>query len=457
MQDNIILKTDSYKLSHYQQYPPGTEGIYSYFESRAGTEYDEVVFFGLQYILQKHLEGAVVTQEAIDVAEAITNIHLGTGMFNRNGWMRILDKHYGKLPVRIKAVPEGTVVPKNNVLMTIENTDPQLPWLSNYLETLLVQTWYPSTVATVSRDVKRSILYYLEKTGDPSLIDFKLHDFGFRGATTEEAAGIGGLAHLVNFKGSDTLPAIAVGISHYYSGICGHSIPASEHSTITSWGKDREVDAFRNMLQQYPTSMLACVSDSFDIFKACEDLWGTQLHEEVLSREHPLVVRPDSGEIVSTVLKVLSILGDKFGYTLNKKQYKLLNPAVRIIQSDGCSPKTIAAVLDEMEIKGWSADNIVFGMGGGLLQKVNRDTAAFAFKCSAINIGGVWSDVWKDPVTDTGKRSKRGRLALKRNLDGQFTTLPEDEVELDQLQTVFENGEILKLTTLNDIRKNAKL
>ena len=197
--NNILLLTDSYKFSHYRQYPPKTRTVYSYFESRGG-DFPYTCFFGLQYLLKKYLEGEVVTQEKIDYAEDRVNKHLGPGSFNRAGWQYILDQYQGRLPVMIKAVPEGTVVPNHNVLMTIENTDPNCYWLTNYLETLLVQTWYPTTVATQSRSMKQILLKYLEQTGDPSLIDFKLHDFGFRGSTSVESAGLGGAAHLINFK-----------------------------------------------------------------------------------------------------------------------------------------------------------------------------------------------------------------------------------------------------------------
>ena len=306
LHDNIILLTDSYKLSHYKQYPPGTQTVFSYFESRGGAEYPYTVFFGLQYFIRRYLQGQVVTQEKLEQAASVARIHMGgtEGTFNRKGWQHIIDKHNGFLPIRIRAVPEGTRVPTGNVMMTMENTDPECFWLTNYLETLIVQVWFPSTVATVSNYCRELILAGLEKTGTPALIDFKLHDFGFRGVSSVESAGIGGLAHLVNFKGTDTLAALGVGMEYYDAGMAGFSIPASEHSTITSWGENNEVDAFRNMLTQYPEGPVACVSDSFDIDEACSTLWGKELKDEVLKRNGFLVVRPDSGEIVSSVLKV---------------------------------------------------------------------------------------------------------------------------------------------------------
>src|SRR5260221_9707305 len=221
---NPLLLTDSYKVSHYRQYPPGTERVYSYFESRGG-EFPEVVFFGLQYYLAKYLEGSVVNQQDIEEADEFYRLHFGSDVLNRQGWEHIVHAHQGRLPVVIRAVPEGTPVPVSNVLMTIENTDPTCYWLTNWLETLLVQVWYGSTVATQSRQMKKVVLRYLEETGDPSLVYFKLHDFGFRGVSSVETAGVGGAAHLVNFKGTGTGAGRVVARGNCDWPMCGVAIP----------------------------------------------------------------------------------------------------------------------------------------------------------------------------------------------------------------------------------------
>ena len=457
--DNIILLTDSYKLSHYKQYPPGTENVYSYFESRVGAKFPYTIFFGLQYYLRKYLAGRVVTPEKIAQAESIASMHMGGGVgtFNREGWNYIERKHNGFLPIRIKAVPEGTKVPTGNVLMTIEATDPKCYWLVNYLETLLVQVWYPTTVATISHVVRQTIKEGLRKTGGAMEgLPFKLHDFGFRGVSSVESAGIGGLAHVVNFQGTDTQPALLTGMEFYDSGICAFSIPASEHSTITSWGEANEVEAMRNMLTQYPNGLVACVSDSFDIDRACTEYWGKELKEEVLARDGVLVVRPDSGEIVPMVINVLNRLGAEFGTYENDAGFKVLNDKVRVIQGDGCTPETIKHVVEAMILDGWSIDNIAFGMGGGLLQKVDRDTQRFAFKASSITLNGNEVDVFKRPASDPTKNSKRGRLALVGGRDN-LQTVREDELagRTDRLRTVFERGEVVHLDTLDTIRQRA--
>lgn len=454
MNDNVLLDTDSYKITHWRQYPPGTTRVSSFLESRGGV-YPSTVFFGLQYILQRHLVGPVVTEAAIAEARDLCAAHFGDpSLFHEAGWRHVLEAHGGRLPVEIRAVPEGTEVPVSNVLMTIENTDPRVPWLTNYLESLLLQVWYPCTVATQSRHMRRTIESYLERTGDPSLASFKLHDFGLRGSTSIESSGIGGAAHLVSFQGTDTLPALALARRHYGAEMAGFSIPAAEHSTITSWGRDREADAYRNMLESYPRGLVAVVSDSYDVFRACAELWGGQLRDAVLARDGVLVVRPDSGEPPDVVCRVLEILGEAFGTRANDKGYRVLDPHVRVIQGDGIDHAMIVDILEAMTARGWSADNVAFGSGGALLQRVHRDTQRFAIKCSAAEIGGEWRPVMKDPVTDPGKRSKAGLLALERDAAG-YRTVPRASATHDLLEPVFRDGALLRTQTFRDIRRRA--
>lgn len=455
---NIILATDGYKLSHYKQYPPGTEVVYSYMESRGG-KFPSTIFFGLQYFLRRYLEGPVVTQEKIDEAEEKIRAYFGgADYFNREGWEYILREHGGCLPVSIKAVPEGTDVPTGNVLITIENTDPKCYWLTNYLETMLVEVWYPTTVATLSNYVRRKLLGYLRKTGSDAGVDFMFHDFGYRGVSSQESAGIGGAAHLLNFEGTDTIAAIEL-LREYYDpdpeSPIAVTIPASEHSTITSWGEDREVDAMRNMLTSYPKGPVACVSDSYNIWRACSDYWGRELRMLVNSRDGVLVVRPDSGDPAKVDVKCLNLLGEAFGFQENERGFKVLNPKVRLIQGDGVDYETIDTVLSEMMHEGWAAENIAFGCGGALLQRLDRDTQKFAFKCSSIRIDGEWSEVYKDPVTDPGKKSKRGRLVLDKHSMKTQKATPGD-ASSDLLQEVFRNGDLLVTYTLGDVRERAR-
>ena len=464
MEYNPILSTDSYKLTHHKMYPPNTEYVYSYLEARRGGEYSSLVFFGLQYILNKHFKGSIITRPAIEAAANFCQNHFGQDLFNREGWEYILNKHNGCLPVRIRAVPEGTVVPESNVLLTIENTDPKCAWITNHCETLLMQLWYPCTIATISRENKKWLHAALEKTGNPENIGFMLHDFGFRGSTSHESAAIGGAAHLVNFLGTDTIAAIELLKNHYEGAMTGYSVPAAEHSTITAWGRHREKDAYENALKQYPSGIVSMVSDSWDIYDACSELWGGELRDLVrkggenslAEGGQKLVVRPDSGDPEIVVNRVLDILGDKFGYSLNEKGYKELPPYVGVIQGDGIDRRSLPNLIESIMSNGWSLNNIVFGSGGGLLQDCNRDTLRFALKCSWTQADGVEKDVYKQPSSDPSKDSKRGRLKLVSAYDS-YETVPESDHRPDLLREVFLNGRIFVQEGIDRIRKRAAL
>lgn len=457
---NLALLTDSYKFSHWRQYPEGTTNIYSYFESRKGAEFPYTIFFGLQKILKQYFLDPI-TKSDVEQAKLFVDSHIGPDIFHYADWMKIVTHHNGYLPISIMAVPEGIKVPTGNVMMTVENTDQTIPWITNYVETILTHVWYPSTVATLSSRVKEIILHGLEKTGTPEQIDFKLHDFGFRGATCVEAAGIGGLAHLINFLGTDTTPAIITGMNYYnVNDMIGFSIPASEHSTITIYGKELESKAHENMLDSFPSGLVASVSDSYDYFGMLKE-YGTTLKDKILSREGTFVIRPDSGDIISTLLKTLQTLEKYFDITINDKGYKVLPDQIRVIWGDGCTIETInLSVLNLIE-NGWSIDNVAYGMGGGLLQKVNRDTQRFAFKCSSAIVNDKERDVRKVPITDPSKTSKQGRLALVRG--GIITTIPELRLEQSEglyknlLVKVFENGVLYKDYTFEQVRLNSKI
>ncbi len=421
--------SDSYKYSHPWQYPPKTEVVSSYIESRGYNSNffkngAETVFFGLDYTINQYFN---IPFNVRDIKK-LTNLAEMHGIpCAEEGFRYILSEHDGYMPVQIAALPEGTVVPDFSIpLVQVHNLDKKVPWVTSFIETTLLRgVWYPTTVATLSREIKKIIAKYLEETGDPNGLVFKLHDFGARGASSHESAALGGLAHLVNFFGTDTFEAIELGYS-MYDQILGYSIPASEHSTITSWGRENEVEAFRNMLHQFPTGLVACVSDSYNIYEACRHLWGEVLHDDIMNRDGTLVIRPDSGSPEVVTLEVINILGEKFGFTVNSKGYKVLPSQVRIIQGDGIDLMSIDRILKNFKNNGWSADNIAFGMGGALLQRLDRDTLSFAMKANEAIIDGVPRDVYKDPITSHSKTSKKGRQAVYER-DNKLISIPEHE------------------------------
>lgn len=460
-----IIRTDSYKLSQWMQYPENTTHINSYIESRGGEP--ESVFFGLQAFIKEYMM-TPITMVDVDRAEKIVTAH---GLpFNREGWEIIVREYNGMLPLEIQAVPEGTVMPTRNIQVQVVNTDPRLFWLTSYIETAMLRgIWYPSTVATKSRKMKKILAKALLQTSDVPVNDqlmFKLHDFGARGASSTETAVLGGMAHLVNFMGTDTFEAIPAVMELYNTEeVVGFSIPASEHSTITSWGRENEVKAFENMIDKFagPGKLYACVSDSFNIYEATSDLWGTQLKDKVIASGGTLVVRPDSGNPVFVPIEVIEILMKKFGYTVNSKGFKVLPPYIRVIQGDGINEETLPQIVNNMIANKLSLDNLAFGMGGGLLQAWNRDTLKYAMKASAIRIdNGPWVGFSKDPITDHGKHSKEGRLGLINDCGVGacgLRTVPETVAETkgNVLRTVYRNGTLLIEDTFGDIRARATL
>lgn len=481
--NNLVLLGDAYKYSHHKFYEENTSLVYSYMESRGG-KFNETVFYGLEMFMKEYIEGVAITQEELDEAYEYLGTKFGVfgreDVFDKSKFQYIIDVHGGRLPVRIKAVPEGTVVGVKNVLVTIENTDPNCYWLTNFLETIMMQIWYPITVATLSHEVKKIVREYFHKTSDlpedimDTAIEFVLNDFGFRGASSVQSAGIGGSAHLVNFLGSDTTYA-SKRICEYYNSdrVFGLSVPATEHSIMTMRGEAGEVEMMKRVLTQYPTGTVACVSDSYHILRACSKYWGEELKELILSRPsepgNALVIRPDSGHVLNTLKAVFEILFDKFGYTVNSKGFKVLPPQVRVIQGDGVNIGSIAEIYQELYRLGISAENIVFGMGGKLLQAdINRDTQNFATKACFAIVNGVERDLVKSPteVDENGnlkpsfKKSKQGRLKLVKNEDGTYRTVTSRDADFDtvhdELIPVFENGNILVEYTFEEIRERVQ-
>ena len=448
IENNICLLTDSYKITHHYFYPKGTEKIYSYLESRVGAEFNKTIFYGLQYILKKYLEGPVVTQKKIDEADNLIASHIGPGIFNRDGWQYILDEHGGRLPVEIKAVREGTPVDVSNVLMTVENTDKKSYWLVNYLESLLLQVWYPSTVATLSAEVRKLCNFYLEVTGSvKDNLDFMLHDFGYRGATSTESSMLSGSAHLLSFSGTDTIPALTIPENYYNdSELYGYSVQATEHSVMTSLGPEGEYAQILNVIEKAKDGVLSMVIDSYNYrnFLIEAGKSGSELNEAILNfldgEGNKVVFRPDSGEPVSTTIDCLNLLSEGFGSHLTSEGYKVFDLNIGLLWGDGLNYQKIRDILFAMKSNGWAAQNIIFGMGGGLHTAVNRDTQRNAFKCSAQLRDGEWHDIFKNPL-DSSKKSKTGRFKLV-NVNNSFKTLPIDSERDDILQTVFRNGEL---------------
>lgn len=458
--DNVCINSDSYKQGHFKFMKTGTTSVYSYIESRLGAKFDEVVFFGFQMYLKKFLMKRV-TQKMIDQASVMVTQH---GLpFNKEGWEYVLKHHNGRLPLRIMAVEEGSVTPVGTALVTVENTDPNCAWAANFIETAALRaTWYGTTVASQGRAFKKIIKKYLEETGTPTDIDFKLIDFSSRGVESFEASTICGAAHLVNFMGTDNLVGIAASMEYYDTDeLTGYSIPASEHSVTCERGRGGELEFFSDAIDTFltgPGTMVSIVIDTYSTANAIK-LFGVELKDKVIASGGRLVLRPDSGNPINMVLFVVQELEKYYGTIINEKGYKVLHNSVRVLQGDGINIEMVPSILENLKNNGYSADNVTFGSGGGLAQNVTRDTNRFAQKASHVVIDGVAHNIQKIPETDPSKASKAGRLAVV-NRNGVVLTVPEQEIldnEQNLLRVVYENGRLYNNCKFAKVRDNAKV
>lgn len=462
MSNNAII-ADSYKYTHAPQYPEGTTSMQSYVEARAdnsGLDIKEVTFFGPQRMVKEVLMNPLTKD---DVEEAVEITSANGIPFERAAFDRIVNVHGGFYPVRLRAVQEGMQIPIGNVLLTAESTDPQIPWAESFLETtVLSAAWYGTSVATISNHCRKIVFKYLKETADNPLdkIPYAVLDFGMRAAHSETSAAIAGGAHLISFKGTDTISALPFLKKYYNADLAnlGHSAVASEHSTTTSWGRNGELGFWRHMIKAFGgvAPVISLVADSYDVDHAVSHIFGVELRKEIENCGSLVVIRLDSGDPVKGVTTALGQLEQTFGVTLNSRGFKVLKH-VKLLQADGVNPKSIEAILLAMKLLGFSAENIAFGMGGQLHTAVNRDTFSFAMKCSAIEVNGTWQDVYKDPKSG-GKTSKRGRLALVETDDG-IQTIREDSLmgRDNLLEVVYENGTLVRDMSFSEVRRNAAL
>ena len=436
MGSNLINLADSYKYSHYNQYPAGLQNLHCYFEARKKHYPSGVMFFGLQYYLKKYFM-RVPTQQEVDDASKMAQLH---GIpFDYSGWEHI--SSLGYYPLRIVSAPEGSVKGARETLMTVENTDQRVPWLASFVETLLVKLWYPCTVASKAHFVRKVLESNLTEPDD-AWVDFAYHNFGDRGSTSVAAAALGGAAHLISFCGTDNFNALSL-IQQFYGGVdgaTGFSIPASEHSTVTSWERTGENEMIVNYLTRYGDSpMIACVLDSYNIFSAVDFVTNPneRPRQMIEAGNKIFVMRPDSGDPVDVIRKIFAIC-EKNGVPFTQdKDGKKLFKNYRIIWGDGISPVTINQILGEVLLLGYSYKNMAFGSGGDLMQKIDRDTLGFAYKCSAARRDGVWYDVNKEPLGSPEKASRKGQQFIP---DGQLR---------------FQDGKLHNEVTFRDVRANA--
>lgn len=468
---NLLLMTDVYKLGHMRQYKSGTTKVYSYLCARSTNKEKKALFFGLQPYI-KLLEKGVSKEDAEEFFEMFSE------MLGSPAPVDVVDKinelvTLGYIPLEIKAVPEGTYLDNKNVLVTVTNTHPDFYWVVGYFESLLLKVWNTTSVATLSHKFKKAVTQFTKDTSDSDfLIPFLVHDFGYRGVSSEQTAELSASAHLVNFVGTDTIPAVRFMKKNYAAtGMVGVSVPASEHSVHCSFGETQEGELayVNNMIDLNPTGIVSVVSDAYDYFRMLT-VTLPQVKERILAREGKYVVRPDSGDPMKILCGnpdategspehkgTFRLIDELFGSTINSKGYKELNPKVGVIYGDGMYFDRYVSILDKMKEMGYANTNLVIGIGGLLLQQHNRDDLGFAFKATHAVINGVGTEIYKDPATDPGKRSHRGLMKLV-NENGTYRTIDQvSEVEETEgeLITVFKDGKVVKEYTLEEIRARA--
>ena len=463
--ENRVLLSDSYKYSHYLQYPDNAINTYSYAEARSLKNYDKTLFFGLQMMWKKYF-AAPITIEEVNEAEMYAEAH---GVpFNRKGWLKIIENYQGYLPITVKAIPEGTVIPNKMVLFTVKLTkqDKDLVWLPSWLETFLMKVWYTCTVATRSYYVKEMILLNAKMTSTDPNVDFSFHNFGDRGATCVEAAAFGGVAHLTCFKGTDNLNCLRYAHIFMNQPIkdIAFSVLASEHSTTTSWGKDREFDMVDNHLEKGKANpLLAAVADSYDVYNFTDRITSGKFKEKIESNDYPkFIERPDSGYAPDVMNEILNIYEkNQVQYMVNERNYKTFKK-YGFIWGDGVNMENMQDVLTTLRLRMYATENMSFGSGGWLMQQHDRDTLGFAIKCSSITFDDESEmDVYKDPITDKGKTSKRGRVTtyfdratdtFEVGLEDVGGSMGRPEI----LEVVIENGKLIKEYTLTQVRTNVQ-
>ena len=464
---NLLLMSDVYKLGHMRFYKKGTTKIYSYLCARSDRKESKSMFFGLQPYLQL-LETKITKKDAKEFFEMYSSV-LGVEV-PRDVKKKINSLvKLGYLPLEIKAVPEGTYLENKNILASITNTHPDFAWCVGFFESLILKVWATTSVATLSFKFRKLLHDNAKETSDNDfLVPFLVHDFGYRGVSSDETAELLGTAHLINFTGSDNIPAIRFAkVAYKAEGFIAGSVPASEHSVMCSYGKDGELEAFKQMLKLNPTGLVSIVSDTYDFYNVMTT-FVKKLKKQILKRDGKVVFRPDSGnpELIlcgdpnapegsPENLGAVRLLEKEFGSTINSKGYKELNSKVGLIYGDGMYYDRVVRIMNKLKEMGFSTTTVVLGMGGLLLQQHNRDDLGFAVKATYAEINGESIELFKDPKTDQSKKSHKGLMKLVK-INGVYSTLDQVTNEQEQegvLELVYRNGQLTKFQTLDEIRE----
>jgi nicotinamide phosphoribosyltransferase len=507
MQILPILLSDSYKQFHWMMYPKGITKLYSNMTPRSykHLKCEKAVFFGLQYYIKEYLINQwnenFFNRPLEEVLAQFKRFHKHFSFYDMPTDHIAKLHNLGYLPIKIKALPEGSLVNEKIPFFTITNTHDDFAWLVNFLETQMSTTiWDCCVNATIAYQYKKLLTEHANKTcNDTSFVQWQGHDFAQRGRSSTEST-FNQAGHLLSFTGTDTIPSVFM-LEEYYNAditkeLIGSSVPATEHSVMTSYGKENELDSFERILNTFPSGIVSIVSDSFDLWEVCTT-FVTKLKDKILSRDGKLVIRPDSGDPVDIVCGfetqningelyhvddiverwsgnylvradskpiktnspeikgVVELLWDVFGGTINSKGYKVLDSHIGVIYGDSISLQRADEICKRLERKGFSSNNVVFGIGSYTYNYNTRDSLGIAVKSTYCVVNGENRNIFKDPVTDDGlKKSARGLLKVEV-VNDEYVLYDEVSIEQEnrgELKTVYENGKLIVDHNLKDIR-----
>lgn len=476
-----ILMKDFYKADHRRQYPENTTQVYSNLTPRISRipGIDHVVVFGIQYFIKDFLIRRFQESffrksksEVIRRYKRRMDTSLGMDTISTEHLEALHDKGY--LPIRIKALPEGTLCPLKVPVLTITNTLPEFAWLPNFLETILSNClWHPMTSATIAYQYRKILTHYANETSDlPDLVKWQGHDFSMRGQTSFESSLVSAGAHLTSFTGTDTIPGIDW-LEHFYNAdaekeIIGGSVPATEHAVMSLGGQETEFETYKRLITEvYPKGIVSIVSDTWNYWDVLS-ITIRKLKETILARDGKVVIRPDSGDPVKIIcgdpeakegslprLGTIRILDHIFGSSINSKGFKQLDPHIGVIYGDSITMDRCSEICKRLKEMGFASTNMIYGIGSYTYQYVTRDTFGFAMKATYGIVNGKPMEIFKDPFTDGGvKKSAKGLLRVDKQ--GGKLTLSEcvspEEEEKGLLQTVFLDGSLMNEVSLAEIR-----
>jgi nicotinamide phosphoribosyltransferase len=478
------LLCDFYKVSHREQYPENTEYVFSTWTPRRSyiEGINEIVTFGMQAFVKgfliEYFNEYFFNRSKEDVIAEYVRFIKHTLFIDNPDASHIGELHdLGYLPLEIRAIKEGTVVPLRVPTATVVNTHPDFFWLTNYIETLMSsENWLPSTSATIAYEYKKLFTEYAKETGgDLGFVPFQGHDFSLRGMVLE-AGKLSGAGHLTSFLGTDTIPAISF-LEKFYGAnveteLVGTSVNATEHSVMSAGGQDAEYETYERLITKvHPTGILSIVSDTWDLWAVLNDIIAP-LKNVILNRDGKVVIRPDSGDPVKIICGdsesdnpnarkgVIEILWDIFGGKVNDKGFKELDSHIGAIYGDSITLVRAKAILEGLKAKGFASTNIVFGIGSFTYQYQTRDTFGYAMKATHVVIDGVERNIIKDPITDNGtKKSSTGRVVVLNHgdriqlMDGLSISKQEAYGHVDLLEPVFKDGLLMREHTLSEIRQ----